>query len=70
MTAAVEALTANTDVNDVIIMGYCFGGTGAAEIIRNPPEALIGGLGGEVWGGNCSHLGLHNQVWGMVEKEC
>ena len=47
MTAAIEALLADTDVTEVILMGYCFGGTGAAEIIRNPPEGLIGKTGGQ-----------------------
>ena len=42
MTAAVEALLANSDVTEVVLVGYSFGGTGAVEIIGNAPDAMIG----------------------------
>ena len=49
MTAAVEALLANSDVTEVVLVGYSFGGTGVLEMIRNAPDAMIGEGHGDSW---------------------
>lgn len=42
--AAVDKMLEATDVEEVIVMGYCFGGTGVMEVVRIAPKAVIGEL--------------------------